>query len=353
VSSAADGDQAERFARALESSSADSEFEAELAVVAALRKLDVAPDEVARERMRQRVLAKAGPAVSSRRGRFAVALVAALALVFALAGMSLLLARDALPGDALYGVKRSAEAASLGLTFGDESKALKHLEFAAARVAEIETLAQRHPDPLDAPVGGYLTALTDFDTDVSQASRQLIALATRGEVQQLDSLRAWAGQQSTRLDALQPRLPNAARERKDASRQLLDKIVERSAALLARMECYQITTGASDDIGALPSTDICHRTTATDGTGLPGSSSPPPRVRPVAPPQPPPVQPAQPGQTQQPTPPLPSNTPQLPLVPAPTPTLPSRPAAPSLPQLPVPILELPPVLPGLPAIRIG
>lgn len=353
MSSAADGDQAERFARALESSSADPDFEAELAVVAALRTLDVKPDDVARERMRQRVLAKSSPAVSSRRGRFAVALVAALALVFALAGMSLLLARDALPGDALYGVKRTAEAASLGLTFGDESKALKHLEFAAARVAEIETLAQRHPDPLDAPVGGYLTALTDFDSDVSQASRQLISLATRGEVQQLDSLRAWAGQQSARLDALQSRLPNPARARKDVSRQLLDKIVERSAALLARMECYQITTGSSDDIGALPATDICHRTTATDGTGM-HSSSPPPRVRPPAQPQPTaPQQPVQPGQTQQPTPPLPSDKPQLPLVPAPTPTLPTRPTAPTLPQLPVPILELPPLLPGLPAIRIG
>ena len=37
-------------------------------------------------------------------------------------GMSLLLSRDALPGDALYGIKRTAESASLGLTFGDESQ---------------------------------------------------------------------------------------------------------------------------------------------------------------------------------------------------------------------------------------
>ncbi|MBW3653137.1 MAG: cobalamin biosynthesis protein [Actinobacteria bacterium] len=60
------------------------------------------------------------------------AAVAVLALVGSLAGMSLLLARDALPGDALYGFKRTAEAASLGLTFGDESKALKHLEVPTA-----------------------------------------------------------------------------------------------------------------------------------------------------------------------------------------------------------------------------
>ena len=93
------------------------------------------------------------------RARFAIAAVALLALVLSLTGMSLLLARDALPGDTLYGIKRTAEAASLGLTFGDEPKALKHLEFAASRVTEIETLAQRYANPADAPVGGYLTAL--------------------------------------------------------------------------------------------------------------------------------------------------------------------------------------------------
>ncbi len=121
--------------------------------------------------------ARPGPAraVSGARGRFAVAAVAVLALVGSLTGMSLLLSRDALPGDALYGVKRTAEAASLGLTFGDEGKALKHLEFASARVSEIETLARRYPDRDSAPVGGYLTALTDFDNDAAAGSRQLIA----------------------------------------------------------------------------------------------------------------------------------------------------------------------------------
>lgn len=158
-------DQAERFARALESDAVDAEFERELAIVAALQDLDIGPDELARKRM----LAKATPVVSSRRSRFLVALAAAVVLMFALAGMSLLLSRDALPGDTLYGIKRTAEAASLGLTFGDESKALKHLEFANARIGEMETLAQRYMDPADVPAGSYLTALTDFDTDAAQA----------------------------------------------------------------------------------------------------------------------------------------------------------------------------------------
>jgi hypothetical protein len=355
VDSATSGDQAERFARALESPEPDPDFEQDLAIVAALRTLgpDTAPDDAARDRMRERILAKASPAVSSRRGRFAIALVAALALVLALGGMSLLLSRDALPGDALYGVKRTAEAASLGLTFGDESKALKHLEFANARVGEMETLAQRHPDPADAPVGGYLTALTDFDTDATQASRQLIALATRGEVQQLESLRAWMAQQSARLAALGPRLPGSVQDRTATSRRLLDKIAERSTILLGRADCYQITTGSSDDIGALPASGLCHRETASSVPNAPASPQPP-KVKATTPEIPPPpapgdTQPAVPTPTQS----VEPSAPQVPLLPVPVPTVPVRPTAPSQPQLPIPILELPPLLPGLPAIRIG
>jgi hypothetical protein len=341
----------------LESPSPDldsEEFGDDLAIVTALRTLGpgIAPDDDARERMRERVLAKAGPAVSSRRGRFAVALAAALALVFALAGMSLLLSRDALPGDALYGVKRTGEAASLGLTFGDESKALKHLEFAAARVTEMETLAQRNPDPAAAPAGGYLTALTDFDTDAALASRQLIALATTGDPRQLNTLRTWIGQQGTRLSALNSHLPQSARDRVQTSQQLLARIADRSAALLGRMDCYQITTGGSDDIGALPADSVCHRSLAQDqAPQAPGSSTQPPKIKTSGPQTPPPAAPGK----QQPTEPVApvTSVPQVPLVPVPAPGTPNPQVTPTVPQLPVPILTVPPLLPGLPAIHIG
>jgi hypothetical protein len=210
--------------------------------------------------------------VSGARGRFAVAAVAVLALVGSLAGMSLLLARDALPGDALYGVKRTAEAAELGLTFGDEGKALKHLEFASARVSEIETLARRYTDRDSAPVGGYLTALTDFDKDAAAGSRQLIALATTSDGRQLDSLSAWAEQQSSRLTAVSPQLPSAARNRGTASLELLGKIATRASALYKRMDCYQITSGSADDVGALPASGACdQRPGSRPSPNAPGS----------------------------------------------------------------------------------
>ncbi len=303
-------------------------------------------------------------AVSGARGRFAVAAVAVLALIGSLTGMSLLLARDALPGDALYGVKRTAEAASLGLTFGDESKALKHLEFAGARVDEIETLARRYPDRDSAPVGGYLTALTDFDTDAAAGSRQLIALATRSDGHQLDALSAWARQQSSRLGAVTPQLPSAARNRESASLALLDKIASRASALFARMDCYQITSGSADDVGAVPASGVCEQPTGSrPDPNAPGGSTPGDpnaSVRPTVPPSDgsrpdggkptsplPPLPPV--GRTVVPPPPDSSgssSTGQTGTQP------PSDDSAIQLP-LPLPGVTVPPLLPGLPGISIG
>jgi hypothetical protein len=278
----------------------------------------------------------------------AVAALALLTLVGALAGMSVLLARDALPGDALYGVKRTAEAAALGLTFGDEPKALKHLEFAAARVSEIETLARRYPNPQDAPVGGYLTALTDFDNDASAGSRQLINLATRTDGRLLQSLRDWSAQQATRLQQVADRLPEAARNRQTTSHVLLDRITERADALLIRMNCLEITSGSFDDIGALPASGTCEeRNPAPASSSGPSVSSPTDSSGPAT-------------GAETPSTPLPSSeaTPGVPLVPVPgatvsVPAPTDSPATPGTETSTPPLIELPPLLPGLPTIGIG
>lgn len=311
---------------------------------------------------------------SGARGRFAVAAIAVLALVFSLAGMSLLLARDALPGDTLYAIKRTGEAASLGLTFGDEDKAFKHLQFATARITEIETLTQRYPNPADAPIGGYLSALSDFDNDASAGSRQLIALATAGDGSQLETLRSWADIQGARLEALGPRLPSAAGIRQDASVALLEKIEARAVALTARMVCYQITSGAIDDIGALPATAACERRADADLLPIPGTQagSVPGTNQPNAPSvgtavPPPPAQPSSPGQPEPGSAPALTTPPPLVTVPpilgGPTsPTYSTPPqsrtssAAPTVSlglPLPLPTIAVAPLVPGLPGVQLG
>ncbi|MDQ3825674.1 MAG: DUF5667 domain-containing protein, partial [Actinomycetota bacterium] len=127
------------------------------------------------------------------RGRLVVAAAAALCLLMSLSGMSLLLSRDAVPGDALYTFKRTAESAELGLTFGDQPKALKHLEFASARVNEIEIMADQADSAGNWSAGQakFLRALDDFDSDATAGSRLLTGLALSGQPSSLPALRGW------------------------------------------------------------------------------------------------------------------------------------------------------------------
>ncbi|GGP57052.1 DUF5667 domain-containing protein [Saccharothrix coeruleofusca] len=361
--------QREQFARAVDALPAndpDPRFADELAVVALLREAarTSGPDDATRARMRERVLgARAAPVgePDSRRGgargRLVVALAAALCLVFSLAGMSLLLSRDALPGDALYGVKRTAEDASLGLTFGEESKGFKRLEFAAARLTELETLAHRHRGSDGGPVSGYLTALADHDADAAAGSRALTAFGVNSDQRALTSLADWAGAQRARLTDLRDDLPAQAAERAGGSLELLDRIERRATDLRARSGCTAITSGQSDDIGPLPATGEC--TSPQPGptgsvteltTTAPTTQQPPPATtaapQPTPNPAPVPTQP-QPTQPQ----PAPTGTaPGLPTLPLPLPPITSLLPQPSTqqPQLPLPL-----PLPGLPGLRLG
>ncbi|MEU4802280.1 DUF5667 domain-containing protein [Actinosynnema sp. NPDC023587] len=287
--------QREEFARAVDAlpGEVDPAFADELAAVALLREAAVTsgPDEAARARMRERVLGATPPPVTAldrrrprggARGRLAVALAAALCLVFSLAGMSLLLSRDALPGDALYGVKRTAESASLGLTFDEESKGYKRLEFASARISEMEVLVDRYRDSGGGPLGGHLTALTDFDADAAAGSRVLAAHGSTADERALGSLREWAGAQAGRLGGLRDRLPAEAVGRAATSLDLLDRIARRTAELAARTRCAAVTTGQFDEVGPVPATDECAAppiapgTSATQPPGTSVAETPPP-----------------------------------------------------------------------------
>ncbi|MDQ5855996.1 MAG: DUF5667 domain-containing protein [Actinomycetota bacterium] len=293
---ASDGQEQESFARAVDSGIrevSDDMLNRELTVVAALRQVGTqfestaGPDPAERDRMRQRLMAEFSsvvhdgtspvlPLSSSRsasrkaaqnrhripdeaRGRLVVAAAAALCLLMSLSGMSVLLSRDALPGDALYTFKRSAESAELGLTFGDQPKALKHLEFASARVSEIETMAEQADAAGNWSEGQerFRRALDDFDADAAAGARLLTALAAHGQTSILTPLRSWAEQQETRLRAVRTALPLPASARLDSTLGLLDRVVMRTSALDYRSECVTVTSGTHDDLGLLPAKDTC------------------------------------------------------------------------------------------------
>jgi hypothetical protein len=332
----------------------DGEFADELLVVGALRELGAAgaPDLETRQRIRAEIAGRletaAATPVRRWRPRTADLVAAALFLFLLLSGLTLVLSRNALPGDPLYAVKRAGETASLSLTFGDQAKAQKHLEFATNRVTELGELAAEGASEAD-----YRTAYDDFAGDLRAGVTQLTAVATSdgGGAQQLSDVRLWARNQSARLAAQQTALPAGAATVFDDAQNLLDKVQERTSGLVARLNCYEITTGTADDLGLLPATGECIQRPAPSSGGESSSAPTSPSAAETTTPPP--------TGTQLP----PSEAPATAGTPAPTdgltpppvfgqPPSTTRPPATST-SRPPPLVSIPPLLPGLPPIIIG
>jgi hypothetical protein len=353
----------ERFARAVDNPEEDQDFTDELALIENLRELGGTglPDEETRWRIRAEIAERLGPAgedeeqpVQSRRHRaLAGVLVAAAAVLLALGGLGMLLSKDALPGDRLYTVKRAGESATLGLTFGQHAKADKHLEFANNRIDELARLTDSGGHSAD-----YLIGLADFGSDARAGAAQLTTLATQsGGQQQLAELRTWAEQRAGKLAAQRNSMAPAAVSRFAAAQSLLTAIETRATALADRLGCYQVTSGSSDELGALPAQSACDPQ-PRPRTGLPptepspaeggppqsaapshlsGTASPTPTAgaaRPTGPPPPVLSGPAPPPVVEPPI--LSTTGPRLPSLPPPSP----------------PLSPIPPLLPGLPTIVI-
>ena len=351
--------ESERFDDAIDASPGEQpeEFAEELALVGALRELGQAgrPDPATRARIRAEIEGRIGEPLPRRRWRPRMADLAAagIALILGLGGLTLLLSRDALPGDALYSVKRAGEVTSLGLTFGDEAKAEKHLRFAANRVTELGRMN-------DAAPAAYQTALHDFGSDVRAGVAEFTELATTsGNRTGLTSLESWAQTQSRQLESEQAGVPESARQGFEQARLLLDRVQQRTSALGSRLSCYQITTGTTDELGLLPARGACTQQPLSPGGSTPSSPPPVPDSSVPSTDSPLPVRSASsPTASGSPSTPVPTRTttevprtPTPPSVPPPI-TAPTPPRI-STPPAPPPVVSVPPLVPGLPPIVIG
>jgi hypothetical protein len=252
--------ESERFARAVDHPTPeDDDFAAELALVGSLRDLGESgsPDEETRRRIRADIVErfKASEEPTGRRGRPVVAtwLVAAAAALIALGGLSLVLSKNALPGDPLYNVKLAGESVTLGLTFGEQAKAEKHLEFADNRLGELAQLKNSGGDSTD-----YLTGLAGFESEARAGVSQLTQLATEsGSPSQLTQLTTWAQQRGAELATESAAIPASITDRVNDIQSLLSAIQTRVTDLVNRMDCFSITSGSTDALGALPAEGVC------------------------------------------------------------------------------------------------
>jgi hypothetical protein len=184
--------------------------------------------------------------------------------VLLLGALTVLLSRGALPGEMLYGVKRASESAELGLTSGQESKGLKHLEFAAIRLEEVSGLVGRSGttaaaagpvaaglDPDEAAL--VLENLRSFDEQARTGSRLILPLTAQPTGPSPAELAEWARSQSARLDSLSPSLDDDGRTAAAGSQQMLQRLNQRASVLSGPERCE--TGTASDDLGPLPTGD--------------------------------------------------------------------------------------------------
>jgi Domain of unknown function (DUF5667) len=193
--------------------------------------------------------------IRSRRTRGAI-VVGLAAGAIALSGVSGA-SGDAIPGDKLYGVKRSTEKAQLALAGSEVTRGQLYLEFARTRLNEATAVGD---DP-----AGLTAVLGDMDDETRQGVRLLTtAAADRRDTAGLDVIDAFVDQQSAGLRALKDDLGTDAVARVNESLELLKEIRERSADL--RLTVKDCGGGNLDQLGPRPR--YCHG--AQPGTGRPG-----------------------------------------------------------------------------------
>jgi hypothetical protein len=137
-----------------------------------------------------------------RRDRRVAAVVGTAALLGA--GTSVAVAsQSALPGDALYPIKRALESAETSFEAGDDAKGASMTHRASTRLDELEQLARNDGDP-----AAMAETLADFVTQANQAADLTLgAYDASGDQARVVELRDFASDSLTRLAELKPLLP--------------------------------------------------------------------------------------------------------------------------------------------------
>lgn len=176
-----------------------------------------------------------------RRTRLAIVLgVAGGAL--ALSGMSMA-SGDAMPGDPLYGMKRSAESAQLVLAGSDVDRGQAYLNFARTRAREAEVIRANR--------GRLAPVLGDLDKQTTAGMRLLTSAAlSHHDAAILDAVDSFVAAQRPVLTELLDTVSQRDRPLASRSLDLLAQIGARADALRRTIACP--SDGRSDPLGPLP-----------------------------------------------------------------------------------------------------
>jgi Domain of unknown function (DUF5667) len=205
------------------------------------------------------------------------ALVGAMAAFIVLIGGAVLLSRNALPGDALYGVKRASENTEYSLTGGNVDKGNLKLEFAARRIGEVADLLPRATS-MAAGTGSLADSgainsetsklirntLGSANTDVQTAARMLGSAAVHSKsVSPLNAMTAWTPAQITKMTNIAARIPadgSGLHSRAATTLALLKRAQQRASTLKTELNCSCLGSSGTDELGPIPCATGCAST---------------------------------------------------------------------------------------------
>ena len=171
-------------------------------------------------------------------------IVGVAAGAIAVSGMSAA-SENALPGDALYAVKRSTERAQLALASSDLSRGQLFLDFAQTRLAEAVAV--------QGDQAGFAAVLDDMDADTRQGIKLLTtSAAQRRDAAALDAIGNFLTGQRRQIAGLRNSATAADSDRAADSLVLLDSIGKRADLLRAALQCGAEPAARIDDLGPLP-----------------------------------------------------------------------------------------------------
>ncbi|MHB8513586.1 MAG: DUF5667 domain-containing protein [Actinomycetota bacterium] len=171
----------------------------------------------------------------SMRRSFRVVTAAGLAAILLIgSGAILASAKNAIPGQWNYSIKRAEESAHLFITRGPLSRGYLELDLARERLGEIKALADNHVQNQKL----YLDTFSDMDSSTVQGSELLINASRHGAgTAPLNRLTSFAVAQRLRLGALVSRIPLGVSSAGRGSMQLLDRIIDRVASVAVGCQC--------------------------------------------------------------------------------------------------------------------
>jgi hypothetical protein len=201
-----------------------------------------------------------------------LAAVTAVVAVFALLlGGAVWVSKKALPGDALYSLKRANENVALSLASDDAAKGREYLKLARTRADEVSALVSRTASMAGgsgASAAGGVNAATatlisktldSADSDTRHGAKLLDAAAVRsGSADPLKALTSWAPGQVARLQSIATRLGSGSlHDRVVASSTVPSQAFSRAKALHADLGCNCLDKSTTDELGPMPCTTDC------------------------------------------------------------------------------------------------